>query len=294
MSDYEFAEPSERSDRERTLTEIIEAIDETNPETKAELSDRVGLSGNYLSELLKDLKDRDLVRKAYVVDDAEIFDAAPELSEFSTTAADRGTTSLRRLFERLDDLDAATRRQYEAAMAAFEGETVDETAADLEPLANERARAVYEELKSMTLSTEWPGNRVAAELSTVVMNLEIVGDRACFLEDVAVRPGTDEAGIVHDRLAELFEDGVRVHDLLRRILFDLELDSLDTLHGVEDEVHRRLNELFELVTTYDPETYGSLASMSRTLEQTIYYWVHTAELAVQLHSGVTPDHISQL
>jgi phosphate transport system protein len=299
MTAFEFSDADDRAKRERTLVQIIEAIDEHAPETKSELGEAVGLSDNYLSELLRDLKSHDLITKAYVVNQDAVFDAAQSLSVVPTDGSEdeqpgRQETSIHRLFDRLDDLDAVTASQYEAARARFDGETPPESAADLEPLANERSRVVFEELKSMTLSTSWPGNRVAADLSTVAMNLEIVGDRACFLSDGAQKHGISESSAVHERLATIFEHGSEIHRLLRRILFDLELDRLDTLYGVEDDVHRQLNELFELVTTYDPEQYGRLASLTRTLEQTIYYWVHTAELAVRLHSGITPDHISEL
>lgn len=294
MTEYEFADPADRGDRERTLTEVIEAVDTVTPETKAQLSEEVDLSKNYLSELLKDLKEHGLIKKAYVVDESAVFEAAPELSAFVDGSKKRGTTDFPRLFERFAALDTATRKQYGAARAVFEKEEPERSAADLEPLANERSRAVFDELKSMTLSTEWPGNRVAADLGTIAMNLEIVGDRACFLEDLARNLGEARDGVIHDRMAALFDDGAEVHSLLNEILFDLDLGQLDTLYGVEDDIHRQLNELFELVTTYDSERYAQFATMSRTLEQTVYYWVHTAELAVRLHSGVTPDHISGL
>jgi len=303
MSEFEFSAPADRDKRESTLTDVIEAIDETAPETKAELGDELDLSSNYLSGLIRDLKSHGLVKKAYVVDEAAVLEAAPSLSALApghgdrTAAADqpaRDETSVRRLFDRLDALDATTSDQYAAARATFEGEAVEESAADLEPLANERSRVVFEELKSMTLSVEWPSNRVAADLSTIAMNLEIVGDRACFLEEGVESLDISTTSVVHDRLATIFEGGSEVHRLLRRILFDVELDCLDTLYGVEDEIHHNLNELFELVTIYDPEQYGHLASLTRTLEQTIYYWVHAAELAVRLHSGIIPEHISEV
>lgn len=299
MTEFEFSSADARTKRERTLVEIIEAIDEHAPETKSELGNTVGLSDNYLSELLRDLKTNGLITKAYVVNEDAVFEAAHSLSVVPTEESPaeqpgRQETSIHRLFTRLDDLDTVTATQYEAAKTRFEGAVPEETAADLEPLANERSRVVFDELKSMTLSTSWPGNRVAADLSTIAMNFEIVGDRACFLSDGAQTHAVSDASVVHDRLTTIFEQGLEIHQHLRSILFDLKLDRLDTLYGVEDDVHRHLNELFELVTTYDAEQYGHLASLTRTLEQTIYYWVHTAELAVRLHSGITPDHISEL
>lgn len=299
MTEFEFNRADTRTKRERTLIEIIEAIDEHAPETKTQLGDVVGLSDNYLSELLRDLKNNGLITKAYVVNEDAVFDAAQSLSVGLTENAaneqpGRQDTIIHRLFTRLDDLDTVTATQYEAAKTRFEGVTPEESAADLEPLANERSRVVFDELKSMTLSTSWPGNRVAADLSTIAMNFEIVGDRACFLSDGAQTYSVSDASVVHDRLTTIFEQGSEIHQHLRSILFDLELDRLDTLYRIEDDVHRQLNELFELVTTYDTEQYGHLASLTRTLEQTIYYWVHTAELAVRLHSGIMPDHISVL
>lgn len=300
MPDFEFNDAADRTKRERRLVEIIEAIDEHAPETKAALADATGLSDNYLSELLRELKRNGLITKAYVVNEAAVFDAAQSLSVFSPDAdADedqprRHEVNIWRLFDRLNELDTVTMRQYEAARASFNGEKPEEPAEDLEPLANERSRVVFEELKSMTLSTAWPGNRVAADLSTIAMNLEIVGDRACFLSDGAQTQAVPETSAVNERIAEVFDQGAEVHHLMKQILFEMKLDLLDTLYGVEDDIHRNLNELFELVTTYDSEQYGHLASLSRTLEQTIYYWVHTAELAVQLHSGITPEHISEL
>lgn len=299
---FEFASPATRSAREDTLIDIVETIEATRPETKAELSAHLDLSENYLSELLRHLKNRGLITKAYVVNERAVLEAAPAILN-PTQSADRPTdhdhlarteTSITRLFERLEALDDVTKRQYDAANAAFDGTAPEETAADLEPLANERSRVVFEELKSMTIQKAWPGNRVAADLSTVATNFEIVGDRACFLVDSIDALDTPRSGVVYDRIAEIFDAGANVHDLSTEILFEADLQAIDTLYGVEDEIHRNLNELFELVTTYNPAQFGRLASLARTLEQTIYYWVHTAELAVRLHAGIVPEHISEL
>ncbi|MDZ7745174.1 MAG: winged helix-turn-helix domain-containing protein [Halobacteriales archaeon] len=210
MSEFEFNRTTDRTKRERRLIEIIEAIDEDAPETKTALADATGLSDNYLSELLRELKNNGLITKAYVVDEAAVFDATQSLSIFEPDDIDEGDQPRRhevniwRLFDRLNDLDAVTMRQYEAARASFDGASPDEAAEDLEPLANERSRVVFEELKSMTLSTAWPGNRVAADLSTIAMNLEIVGDRACFLSDGAQTQSVPKTSAVNERISRNF------------------------------------------------------------------------------------------
>ena len=38
--------------------------------------------------------------------------------------------------------------------------------------------------------------------------------------------------------------------------------------------------------------YGSLVTVTRALECAIFYWVHAAEIAVRLHSGIQLEHIS--
>jgi phosphate uptake regulator len=171
------------------------------------------------------------------------------------------------------------------------GEPVDQSADTLESLTNERYSAVLSELKSYTLTTDWPGNRVAADLSTIATNLEIVGDRACFIADVVDREGMSATGVVGERLGDIFESGARINEYFVRITFDCELGVHEHLREEEETVHRDLDELFELVTAYDPDMYGNLVSVTRALERAIYYWVDAAELAVSLHTGVAPDHV---
>ncbi|WP_254546775.1 MarR family transcriptional regulator [Halomarina pelagica] len=276
--------------REATLARVIETIDRLAPETKSELAAELDLSQHYLSELLQELKSDRIVRKGYVVDDARVFANAPAISELMRGAGS-GNVSYRRLFDHLDRLESVTTEQYRAAQASFVGDDVERSADDLEPLANERCLVVLQELKSMTLTTEWPGNRVASDLGTVAKNLEIVGDRACFISDVTGKMGTDAAGIVHDHVREIFDGGLDINEHVVAVLFDAEVDRMDDLYAEEDEVHRKLDELFELVTAYDPEMYGHLATMTRALERSIYYWVHTAELAARIHSGIDAEHI---
>ncbi len=284
--------------RDATRAEVIEAIDRTAPETKAELAATVGISEQYLSELLQELKSEDVVRKGYVVDDGELYANSGEISKLHSGGSDavndvaEGTTSDRgtEVLALLEPLKSVTTRQYDAARAAFFGESVDRSAQTLESLANERYSAVLAELKSYTLTTDWPGNRVAADLSTIATNLEIVGDRACFIADVVDAEGTDANGIVAERMADIFESGEQINEYFSRIFFDCELDVHQKLREREESVHRDLNELFELVTAYDPEMYGYLVTITRALERTIYYWVDAAELAVHLHSGLRPDH----
>jgi DNA-binding Lrp family transcriptional regulator len=276
--------------RDATRAQLVEAIDRTVPETKSELARTVGLSEQYLSELLQDLKATGTIKKSYVVDNAALYDNAERVSELyalADGADDRGTAVL----ELLERLESVTTQQYDAARAAVMGEPVDQSADTLESLTNERYSAVLSELKSYTLTTDWPGNRVAADLSTIATNLEIVGDRACFIADVVDREGMSATGVVGERLGDIFESGARINEYFVRITFDCELGVHEHLREEEETVHRDLDELFELVTAYDPDMYGNLVSVTRALERAIYYWVDAAELAVSLHTGVAPDHV---
>lgn len=310
-----------RQGREATLAQVIEAIDRTAPDTKARLAEEVGISKQYLSELLQELKSDDLVRKAYVVDNEQIYRSAGYISNLSencdpadgtnddptpsspTPPATNGTlppdtercngelgrgSAVLGLLERLDDVTAT---QYTAAHEAFVGDDPEQSADTLESLANERYSAVLSELKSYTLTTDWPGNRVAADLSTIATNLEIVGDQACFIADVVAREQLPATGVIEDRVIDIFEAGASINDHLDAILFECDLEAHNTLVSLEETVHRDLDELFELVTAYDPEMYGYLVSITRALERAIYYWVDAAEIAVRLHSGVQPDHV---
>jgi len=275
--------------RDATRAQVIEAIDRTAPRTKADLATTVGISEQYLSELLQELKADGVVRKAYVVDDATVYADATGVSRLwdaTVPPEDRGSTVL----SLLERLDAVTASQYDAARAAFEGETPDQSADTLESLTNERYFAVISELKSYTLTTDWPGNRIAADLATIATNLEIVGDRACFIADVIGEQSAPSTGVVTERLADVFAAGDRINDHFTSILFDCDLSAHEDLQAAEETVHRDLDELFELVTAYDVDLYGYLATVTRALERAIYYWVDAAELAVQLHSGLVPDH----
>ncbi|QFU84832.1 PhoU family transcriptional regulator [Natronorubrum aibiense] len=278
-----------RHGREATLAQIVEAIDRTALETKSALADDLDLSEHYVSELLQELKGRDLVKKAYVVDQERLFEEAPAVSSlYGTDTTENGQIIL----ELLEGIEQVTNEQYAAARATFVGETPERTAGQLEPLTNERTSALLNELKSFTLSTEWPGNRVAAEFATIARNLELVGDRACFVSDVVEDTAVNASGVIEERLLEVFETGERINEYVRAILFDCDLDSIDSLYAAEERVHRNINELFELVTAYDTDVYGYLVSITRALERAIYYWVDTAEIAVQLHVGIELEHLT--
>ena len=171
-------------------------------------------------------------------------------------------------------------------------ETKSELADDL-GLSEHYLSELLQELKSMTLTTDWPGNRVASDLGIVAKNFEIIGDRACYIADIAAKMETDGVGIVHDHVLDIFDGGLAINDHVVAVLFDADVDRMDRLYAEEDEVHRMLDELFELVTAYEPEMYGHLATMTRALERTIYYWVNIAELTARLHTGLTPEHIPE-
>ena len=286
-----------RQGRDATRAQVVEAIDRTAPETKQELAETVGISKQYLSELLQTLKSEGIVRKGYIVDDEAVYadagtvsrlhgDETGEADEERETAADRGPAVLS-LLERLEGVTTA---QYDAAWTAFEGGEPEQAADTLESLANERYAAVISEVKSYTLTTDWPGNRVAADLATIATNLEIVGDRACFIADVVAERPDPDAGVITDRLGEIFEAGDRINDLFGAVLFDADVSAYPELRTEEATVHRDLDELFELVTAYDMDLYGYLVTVTRALERAIYYWADAAELAVQLQTGVDPDH----
>ena len=296
MSFQTWQRPLGADGRDATRAQVIEAIDRTAPETKEELAQTVGISEQYLSELLQELKGDGIVIKSYAVDDAALYDSSRhvwklygggDVAERTTgEGGDRGMEVL----ELPGRLKSVPTRQYDAARAAFLGDPVERSAETLESLANERYSAVLSELKSYTLTTDWPGNRIAADLSNIATNLEIVGDRACFIADVVDREDTEVNGIVGERMTDIFESGAQINDRFSSILFDCDLGIHDQLRKEEEIVHRDLDELFELVTAYDPDMYGYLVAITRALERLIYYWVDAAELAVQLHSGIQPDH----
>jgi len=287
--------------RDATRAQVVEAIDRTTPETKTELAQTVGISEEYVSELVQELKREGVVRKGYVVDDAGLYEGSRHVSRLygksdspeeapGEATSTPGTETGREVLVLLDRLESVTTRQYEAARSAFLGHSTEQSATTLEALADERYAAVLDELKSYTLTTDWPGNRVAADLSTVATKLELVGDRARFVADVVDREDVTAKGVVGERLAEVFASGARVNDSLSRILFDCELDAYDRLRKREESVRRDLDELFEVVTADDSEVYGYLVTVTRALERSIQYWVEAAELAVELHVGIRPDH----
>lgn len=286
---WNHPEASRPHGRDGTLARVIEAVDRNAPETKADLADQLGLSQHYLSELLQELKADGVVRKAYVVDEEAVYAAAESISEVHAAADSSDRSELLALLRRLDE---TTVEQYRAARAAVEGEEPDPSADELEPLANERCLTAIDELKSLTLTTGWPENRVAADLATIAMAMEIVGDRACFVADAVRSTSGDPVGIVHERVVDVFDGGETIHGLLGRILFEGEVDRLDDLYAEEGRIHRTLDELFELVTAYDPESYGRLVVVTRALERSIYYWVNAAEIATRLHTHIDPDHLS--
>jgi DNA-binding Lrp family transcriptional regulator len=285
---------SKHTGRERTVVQLIETIDRCAPETKKELAEEVDISEQYLSELLQDLKRDGIIKKSYVVDEAQIYSNVETISPLVTEDDSspepqyQGSQNLLELLEKLNDV---TRTQYLAAHSAFDGDDPDESANQLEGLANERHSAMFSELKSYTLSAAWPDNRVAADLATMATNLEIVGDRACLITDVINRQEMATMGVVKDSILDIFEIGERINDHMSSVLFEAELERYDDLRTQESTLHRDLNELLELVTAYDPDMYGYLVTITRALERAIFYWVHTAELAVRLHSGRQPEHI---
>lgn len=293
------AQETSRSGREATIARVIETVDLVTPETKSELAAAMGISEQYLSELLRELKTDDIVKKGYVVDEDALYENIETVSLLTDDAGDEvddfGSGRRRELLDMLAGLDEVSRSQYERARAAFEGESLDEDmeeAAQLESLTNERHAAIFGDLKSYMLATEWPGNRVASDLATMATNLEIVGDRACFIADTVANLETNATGIVAERVLDIFVAGERINDLMGEILFSAEIERFDDLRTEEENVHRDIDELFELVTAYDPEMYGYLVGITRALERAIFYWVHTAELAVRLHTSRQPEHIS--
>lgn len=276
-----------------TLAHLIESIDRSAPDTKAELADMVGLSEQYLSELLQELKRDGIVTKSYVIDKTALYQ---NIDTVSGLTGERPASSLQserseKLLDLIGRLDSTTRSQYEAACAAFAGREPDEPATKLEALANERHTTVFDELKSYTLATEWPSNRVAADLATIATNLEIVGDRACFIVDVVTPQKTQITGVIEDSLIEIFDAGERINDHMSAVLFEADLNRYEALRAEEETLHRDLDELFELVTAYDAAVYRDLVTITRALERAIFYWVHSAELAVRLHAGLQPEHI---
>lgn len=298
-----------RRGRDATLAQIIETIDRTAPQTKADLASEIGISEQYLSDLLQELKRKDVVRKAYTVDETAVLEQAnrisdlteqPTIGEQESSTLDgrkslsteqenthRGTTVLK-LLARLNEVTAA---QYTAAHESFLNEEPERPATALESLANERYSSVLAELKSYTLTTDWPGNRVASDLASIATNFEIVGDRACFITDVIDSQDNVATGTINERISDVFTAGSQINTYLETILFDCDLSAHEDLIEREETIHRELDELFELITAYDPEMYAYLVTITRALERAIYYWVHASEIAIRLHTGLQPEHV---
>jgi phosphate transport system protein len=290
MSRRSWRRPIEQSAKrgETTLAHVIETIESDAPETKAELARALGISEHAVSELLGDLKAQGIVSKGYVVDTEAVYESAGSVSELHVEADSGRRSSLLTAFRRLDEVTA---EQYEAARTAFAGGTPDRTPTELESLANERCMAVLHDLKSYTLTTDWPANRIAADLATVATDLELIGDYACSIHDATETDTSNSMGTVGERILTVFDGGARIHDHFQAILFEAEASRFERLQEQEGDVHRRLDELFELVTACDDATFGRLVSITRALERAIYYWVNASELTIQVMTGVEPDNL---
>ena len=94
MSHHPWQRPlaASQQGRDATRAQVVEAIDRTAPRTKADLASTVGISEQYLSELLQELKADGVVRKAYVVDDANVYADATGLSRLHGKADGEDTT----------------------------------------------------------------------------------------------------------------------------------------------------------------------------------------------------------
>jgi len=281
--------PPKLTGREATIAQVIETIDETAPETKAELAAQLDLSTQYLSEIFQELKADGVITKSYVVEEKAVYDAIDDISNLYTQGS--STADEEDILGLLRSLYSVAVQQYQAAQAESTGETPDQTAGQLESVTNERYRAVLSELRSYTLSTTWPGNRVAADMASIAQDLEIIGDRACFISDLVDESETTASGTIADRIADVFDAGEAISSHAEAVLFDAEIDRISELHDAEKSVHRQLSELFELATAYDVSKYGYLVVITRTLERIIHYWVNIGELAVTLHSGLDPGHV---
>ena len=281
--------PPEPTGREATIAQVIETIDETAPETKEELATHLDLSTHYLSEIFQELKSEGVITKSYVVDERAVYDAIHDISNVynqeSTTENKEDILSL------LHPLYSVALQQYQAAQAEFTGETPEQTAGQLESVTNERYRAALSELRSYTLSTKWPGNRVAADMASIAQDLEIIGDRACFISDVLNQSETTGSGTIAERIADVFDAGDEISSHVEAVLFEADIERISALHEAEKSVHRQLSELFELATAYDVSKYGYLVILTRALERIIHYWVNIGELAVTLHSGLDSGHV---
>lgn len=276
------------SGREATIAHIIETIDKTSPETKEELAAHLDLSVHYLSEILLELKSEDIVSKSYVIDDKQVYDSVDTVSTLPTEAAEKARENV---LNRLLPLHEVALQQYRASFTAFRGEKPEQTAGQLESITNERYRTVLSELRSYTLSTEWPGNRVAADLASIAKDIEIIGDRACYISDIVTDSDSIPHGSIEERIVSVFESGEEIAGYAADVLFETDIEQITALHDTEQEVHRQLSELFELATAYDIDAYGNLVALTRTLERIIHYWVKIGESAVELHTGLDAGHV---
>jgi len=81
MSRRTWQRPLEAGGRDATRAQVVEAIDRTAPETKEDLARSVGISKQYLSELLQELKAEDVVQKGYIVNDAALYNSSRQVSK---------------------------------------------------------------------------------------------------------------------------------------------------------------------------------------------------------------------
>lgn len=288
--------PRERqSSRESNVTRsrIVEAIDRRHPETLADLSARLDITEDYLSRQVRELKDEGVVRKAYVVDRRTVYDVAPPLSEIGEgTTGNTDDSEPVAFVDSLRDFAAVTVDQYRAADARFRGETPDVPHDELADVATRRRDALLGDLKSYCLTARWPGNRVAADVTSIAKRLEQVGVQSALVAEVLDEDVVDHAvmtGVFRDDLASAFDDGSHIGEAVDAVLFDADLDRLATVTDTWSGTNRTFDELLERVMAQEVAVYGSLATAIRSLERAIRSWVRAGELAASFHSGLEPD-----
>jgi len=95
MSNRTWRRPHDatRQGRDATLAQVIDTIDQTAPPTKAALAEQIGISEQYASELLQDLKADNIVRKGYVVDNERVYQSADIVSRLNNQTTSQATTT---------------------------------------------------------------------------------------------------------------------------------------------------------------------------------------------------------
>ena len=280
----------------KTLKDILDIILYDNPATQDEIAQKLGVSRRYVTQLLKPLIDKKIVKRAYILDLKKYEEFAEPIGE-DFSSKDHSATFL--IKGMLQTMEEHVLKQLKTAFTALIENNIGkaELAMEMDYTTNnmfEKIRSSVDTVVSIDPSTQFSKTLIFNEIA---YDLERIGDYSDHFSKFTINENTEEVNeAILDLLKSMYKSINKMIQNSMKAFLNGELSLKGDIMDLEEKIHSLQKKALNCIaiemaeTSFEDKTestyYIYLSRLVKSFERIGDICVEILDAATEFHKNI--------